>query len=173
VPVSRRFSRLSFPPHHRADAVPVYAPIIFLSRPGPRVLSQCDLDHEMAEANRDLLTKTTTPDRPPSTVDAGVGTQLRSSLDKEEIRTVIRSHLHAVRSCYERRLGQNPALKGRISVIFTIAGDGSIQSSATQSSTMHDSAVEDCLNRAVCGWRFPEPTGGGYVIVSYPFNFIP
>jgi len=115
------------------------------------------------------------PPRPALPVDAGVphGSVLapKGSLDKEFIRDVIRSHISAVRACYESGLSGNLALEGRISYQFTIASDGTVLVSLVQSSTMNDPDVEDCVGREICNWEFPKPLGGGIVIVSYPFNF--
>ncbi len=44
---------------------------------------------------------------------------------------------------------------------------------STKKSTMGNSAVESCINRRFHRFRFPEPKGGGIVIVSYPFIFSP
>ena len=96
---------------------------------------------------------------------------LRGSLDKEVIRAEIRRHLDEVRNCYERRLVRNGSLRGRVSVVFKIASNGQVVASQIQSSTMGDGEVEECVGRAVCGWHFPDPEGGGVVVVSYPFNF--
>jgi hypothetical protein len=31
--------------------------------------------------------------------------------------------------------------------------------------------VEGCIVRQIRRWRFPEPAGGGVVVVDYPFIF--
>jgi outer membrane biosynthesis protein TonB len=95
----------------------------------------------------------------------------KGTLDKEDLRGIIRSHIAAVKACYERELSGHPALEGRISYQFTIASDGTVLVSLVQSSTMNDAKVEDCVGREICNWEFPKPLGGGIVIVSYPFNF--
>jgi len=161
-----------FPPHHSDEAVPVYLPLLFLFRPRPQVLGRCDLDHQTVDTNQDLLIRSA-PVVPVHAVDAGapVPTSPRGSLDKELIRRVIRKNINSIKSCYERQLVRKPSLVGRVSALFTIAGDGTVRTASTQSSTMHDPDVEDCINREICDWRFPEPAGKGYVIVSYPFNF--
>ena len=56
---------------------------------------------------------------------------------------------------------------------FVIAKDGSVASSTTESSTLGTAAVEGCINGRVTRLRFPRPKGGGIVIVSYPFAFLP
>jgi hypothetical protein len=40
-------------------------------------------------------------------------------------------------------------------------------------STLGDRTAEDCVARAVQRVAFPEPEGGGVVIVTYPFVFNP
>ena len=36
---------------------------------------------------------------------------------------------------------------------------------------MNNETVESCLQKKVVRWVFPEPRGGGEVIVTYPFIF--
>ena len=40
---------------------------------------------------------------------------------------------------------------------------------AVASSTLGDPQVENCIAQAVRRWTFPQPEGGGIVIVTYPF----
>jgi TonB family protein len=78
-----------------------------------------------------------------------------------------------IRYCYQRELTKNPTLGGKITVKFTIAKDGTVSSASTKSSTMGNEAVETCINTRFMKFQFPEPKGGGVVIVSYPFIFSP
>jgi TonB family protein len=96
---------------------------------------------------------------------------VRGSLDREIIRRIIRRHINEVKFCYESELTKKVDLAGRVSVQFTIAGGGQVIASVLQSSTMGNVRVESCVVQAVRRWEFPKPTGGGIVIVSYPFNF--
>ena len=89
------------------------------------------------------------------------------------IRGVIREHLHEIKACYEAQLAHTPGLAGRAMVQFTIAATGQVVASALASSTLGNVKVEACLVRAVRAWKFPEPEGGGIVIVTYPFSFTP
>ena len=98
---------------------------------------------------------------------------VRGSLDKEIIRRIIRRHLNEVKFCYEGELARNPELGGRIVVQFTIAGSGRVLASVLQTSTMKNARVETCTVNAVKRWEFPQPVGGGLVIVSYPFVLAP
>ncbi len=95
------------------------------------------------------------------------------ALDKSLIDRVIKRHMNQIRYCYQRELTKNPNLGGKITIKFVIAKDGSVSKASTKKSTMGNSAVESCINRRFHRFRFPEPKGGGIVIVSYPFIFSP
>jgi TonB family protein len=96
---------------------------------------------------------------------------VRGSLDREIIRRIIRRHINEVKFCYESELTKNPTLAGRVSIQFTISGDGQVVASVLQSSSMGNARVESCVVQAVRRWEFPKPERGGIVIVSYPFSF--
>jgi hypothetical protein len=95
------------------------------------------------------------------------------ALDKSLIDAVIKRHMNQIRYCYQRELTKNPNLGGKIVVKFVIAKDGSVSKASTKSSTMANKAVEGCINSRFQRFTFPEPKGGGIVIVSYPFIFQP
>jgi hypothetical protein len=106
-------------------------------------------------------------------VDVGIGAGAavsRGSLDKEIIRRVVRRHVNEVKYCYEKELQHRWNFSGRLSVQFVIAGNGAVASSAVESSTLNNSAVESCVTMAVRRWMFPKPHGGGIVVVTYPFR---
>ncbi len=105
---------------------------------------------------------------------SGVGTAdpiVLGALAKEEIQEVIRRNLAQIRYCYQRELAKNPELEGKVVVKFVIAKDGTVQSASTRSSTLGNAVVETCVNNRFLRMQFPEPAGGGIVIVSYPFLF--
>jgi TonB family protein len=97
--------------------------------------------------------------------------QVQGSLDKEIIRRVVRQHRNEIRYCYEKQLQKNPKLSGTVKVKFTISGTGSVISALVSSSSLKDSSVEQCMTSKIRRWVFPEPKGGGIVVVNYPFNF--
>ena len=99
--------------------------------------------------------------------------RVRGSLDKEIIRRVIAKHINEIKRCYEEVLKANANLSGRAVVQFTIAGTGAVVASAIQESTMDNAQVERCMADAVLSWEFPDPQGGGQVVVSYPFILKP
>ena len=95
------------------------------------------------------------------------------ALDKSLIDAVIKRNMNQIRYCYQRELTKNPNLGGKIVVKFVIAKDGSVSSATTKATTMNSPAVENCINGRFMRFKFPEPKGGGIVIVSYPFIFAP
>lgn len=110
--------------------------------------------------------------------EGGIGTVggdpiILGALDKSLIDAVIKRNMNQIRYCYQRELTKNPALGGKITVKFVIAKDGTVSSATTKTSTMNNPAVENCINGRFMRFQFPEPKGGGIVIVSYPFIFSP
>lgn len=106
--------------------------------------------------------------RPPI-IRPGAGT-VQGSLSKEVIRRIIHRHINEVRHCYEAQLASRPDLKGRVEIQFLISGTGAVQTAAVGSSTLGNLKVENCIANSVRRWTFPQPQGGGVVIVSYPFQ---
>lgn len=95
---------------------------------------------------------------------------VQGSLDKEIIRRVVRQNRGAIKYCYEQELQKNKGLAGRVTVRFTISATGSVVSAVVSDSTLNNAAVERCMTNNIRRWVFPEPKGGGIVIVNYPFN---
>jgi hypothetical protein len=96
------------------------------------------------------------------------------ALDKSLIDRVIKQNFNQIKYCYQRQLPSNPSLSGKIVVKFVISGDGSVFQAKTHSSTMAGGgAVQSCINQRFLRFQFPEPKGGGIVIVKYPFIFSP
>ena len=93
------------------------------------------------------------------------------SLDKEDIRKVIRAHVDEARSCYDAIATTKPAAVGKVMVRFGIAPSGAVETSCLVSSELDDESVDRCLLDMTHAWRFPKPEGGGWVVVSYPFVF--
>lgn len=74
-------------------------------------------------------------------------------------------------ACYKAGLAQDPTLFGRVVVDFVISGSGRVVSATVASDTLAQPAVSACTAIAVKRWKFPNPRGGGDVVVSYPFDF--
>ncbi len=93
------------------------------------------------------------------------------ALDKSVIDRVIKQHLAQIRYCYQKELNKNPGLMGKIVIKFVIAKDGSVSSAKVNSTSMNNPIVENCICQRFMRFQFPQPKGGGIVIVTYPFVF--
>jgi len=110
------------------------------------------------------------PHRPGGPTVRDKGAIVHGSLSKDAIRRVVHSRLNEVKYCYERELASRPDLSGRVSVKFVINGMGAVMNAAATESTLGSAALEMCIAQAVRRWTFPQPVGGGVVIVTYPFQ---
>jgi hypothetical protein len=70
--------------------------------------------------------------------------------------------------CYERRLKQNPSLKGRWRVHFTVQADGGVSGAGAEALERRDTELERCLSEHIeKNWRFGRitmasvPSAGG------------
>lgn len=98
---------------------------------------------------------------------------VQGGLDREVIRRVILSHRAQIRYCYEKQLNKTPDLAGKVLVEFVIGGDGKVTQARAAENTLSDAEVSRCLVSKVRTWTFPQPKGGGVVVVTYPFLFKP
>ncbi len=96
----------------------------------------------------------------------------REERSSRTIARVVDSHTGAIRYAYNRELRKNPALKGKISLRFTIAADGNVTDCRLDESTMNWGPLETALVEMASKWRFP-PIPEGVVTVTYPFVFFP
>ena len=104
-------------------------------------------------------------------IKSGGNPIILGALDKSLIDAVIKRNMSQIRYCYQRELTKNPSLKGKIIVKFVIAANGSVSKASIKSSSMGSKGVESCITGRFRRFKFPEPKGGGIVIVSYPFIF--
>jgi hypothetical protein len=94
---------------------------------------------------------------------------IMGSLSMEIIRRVIRSHRDQIKYCYSKELTRFPNLSGKVSVKFTISPKGYVTQATVSQTTLRNASVERCITQKIRTWKFPEPKGGGIVIVNYPF----
>ena len=105
-------------------------------------------------------------------VDAEPGSpEVQGSLDKEIIRKVVRQHRREIKYCYEKELQKDADLEGDVLVKFTISATGNVVAALIEKDTMNNDAVTSCIQAKIRRWVFPEPKGGGIVVVRYPFEF--
>ncbi|MCB0370366.1 MAG: AgmX/PglI C-terminal domain-containing protein, partial [Bdellovibrionales bacterium] len=92
-------------------------------------------------------------------------------LDRDVIASYIKTQLGQILYCYERQLSANKDLFGKVSVKFTISGNGKVEAQSINDSTLKNNSVEGCMLNKIAAWKFPAPKGGTKVIVTYPFLF--
>ena len=98
-------------------------------------------------------------------------TRIIGGLSQEVVGRYIQRYWAQFKYCYERELTKDPNLYGKVTVTFTIAGNGRVSEASVIQTTMNNANVEECVLRVVRRIRFPTPKGGGEVIVTYPFMF--
>lgn len=98
------------------------------------------------------------------------------TLDKDAIRTAVRSVLGDIKRCYEAALDDNPTLEGRSVVRMTIVtkdGKGKVSDAEIQPNEgdLDAPLMQQCVLQALARADFPPSVDGKDVIVSYPFVF--
>lgn len=93
------------------------------------------------------------------------------SLDPEVIRKVVREHAGQIRWCYENLLTRAPDVSGKLTISWVIDETGTVVKAQAEHE-LHPE-VDACVMSRILSWKFPKPTGGGFVVVSYPFVFKP
>lgn len=94
---------------------------------------------------------------------------IEGGLSKDQIAAVINRHIGEVIYCYEKGLQVQPGLSGRVGVKFVINGSGIVSLANLGSTSLNNAQVEGCILNRLRGWKFPKPSGGVNVKVSYPF----
>ncbi|HQU73309.1 MAG TPA: AgmX/PglI C-terminal domain-containing protein [Calditrichia bacterium] len=92
------------------------------------------------------------------------------SRDPDAITASINKQASSVEYCYQRRAKVNPNLRGRIDLEIQIAANGNVDVVRTVNSTLNDSRLVSCIERAVKRWRFGSVDTGS-VRIRVPFIF--
>lgn len=103
------------------------------------------------------------------TVTSGPAT-VHGGLPREIIERIVRQRLARIRYCHLVALRSNPRLSTRVATRFVIAADGGVKSTAIIRSS-GVKGFDACVLKSLNSLSFPKPTGGGDVVVSYPFVF--
>lgn len=93
------------------------------------------------------------------------------SLSRAEVDAVVKSHLKQIKYCYQKEVQKTPSLTGKLTTRFTISKDGSVGTARVAKSTLENSSVDRCVLKTLFRMNFPQPRGGGHVMVTYPFSF--
>jgi outer membrane biosynthesis protein TonB len=56
-------------------------------------------------------------------------------------------------------------------VTWTIDASGSIADAVVAESGVDNANVEACMLERIRRWKFPEPKGGGVVVITFPWVF--
>jgi Ca-activated chloride channel family protein len=99
--------------------------------------------------------------------------QVVGSLPPSVVERILRQRLGVVRLCYERGLGRDPSLIGRVNVRLVIDQDGKTLSATSAGGNLTDSSVVGCILAAVRTAEFPAPDSPVAVTVTVPFSFHP
>ncbi len=91
---------------------------------------------------------------------------------KNNIQSVVLQRAGAIRACYEAQLQIHDALTGKITVRWTIDQEGRVSDANMTDTSIGNSAVEQCVLRAIRNMRFAKPEGG-ICVVQWPFVFNP
>ena len=108
-----------------------------------------------------------TTDKPP------VG-PVMGSLDKSIIDAKVKEVLPDVKACYDEGVANQPDLTGKVVIKMVIGKDGTVSSAEAnpERTTLDSAEVIECITAQITQVKFPEPNGGGIVIVHYPFALI-
>jgi TonB family protein len=93
------------------------------------------------------------------------------SVEKKDIDYAIKARSGAFQACYQRELQRQPGLAGKVVARFVINTDGTVKAAMIGASTLPSAPVQDCVIKEIRGTTFTPPTGGGTVVVTYPFAF--
>jgi hypothetical protein len=92
-------------------------------------------------------------------------------LSKDVIRAEIQTHNEVVRQCYWDLLAKT-AIEGDLKLRWVIGSDGRVQSTCVAHATPElPRSLVACVAERVAEFRFPPPTCGGIVTVTYPWLF--
>ncbi|MBI5193626.1 MAG: energy transducer TonB [Nitrospirae bacterium] len=103
----------------------------------------------------------------------GEGKVLFKARNRESIKEVLTSYSGSIAFLYRKALRDNPALKGTITVEFTIEPTGKIINARIASSTVNDHEFEDEVLKCIQTWRFPPFPNSGKTVIKYPLDFKP
>jgi hypothetical protein len=103
---------------------------------------------------------------------AGEKRRASGRLPPAVIQCIVRTRYREFRDCYERGLGRDPKLEGRVRVRFVIERDGTVSEIGEADSEFPDPQVLQCVRNGFRALIFPPPDGG-IVTVVYPIRFSP
>lgn len=92
----------------------------------------------------------------------------RWGLTGREIDGVIHAEEEAIEDCYDQA---DDSPSGRMVIGLGIDSEGMVSNASLNSSTLEEGQIEGCVIEILVELEFPEPRGGGVVVIDYPFTF--
>jgi hypothetical protein len=91
--------------------------------------------------------------------------------DRGDIEKAVRSRAATIRACYETQLLPQPDLGGKMTLRWTISGDGTVTNARLIEDGVGNDRVGDCVLRAIHRARFVA-LEAGTCVVQWPFLFL-
>lgn len=107
-------------------------------------------------------------------VPGGGGETYGGNIDRNGIRQVFINNQRALAACYDKALGVDKGLSGKLMLDFDIGEQGRVVRAgvAGDKSTMANDALASCVISKMKTWRFPEPPNKNETVqVLYPLAF--
>jgi len=99
------------------------------------------------------------------------GIIILGAIDRERLIETVEGYEALVTCCYQDALVDDPDLRGRVVVRFTVGKDGRVTKAGIKSTTAENEGLERCLVETFLPVEFQKPVGGGIAIISYPLLF--
>ena len=96
--------------------------------------------------------------------------KVKGNISKGDVYKEINKHMGRIQLCYERELGKNPKLAGKINFEWTIKSNGRVSGVREKSSTLGSAKASKCIKGVIGKMKFVKPKGGDVTIV-FPFIF--
>ena len=97
--------------------------------------------------------------------------KIKGGLSRDQVKRVIDANMDDVTYCYETSLMNTPSLAGKAVFEWKVLASGKVGAVNIKSSTVKSDEIHSCIKSAIKTWKFPQPSGGDAVFVSYPFIF--
>ena len=95
-----------------------------------------------------------------------------TGVSSSELETALQFRVKQAHRCYDNALGQDPTLKGKITVSVRIGANGQVCNAGIASNEMGSQNVGTCVAGYFRNANFPSPKGG-CADVNIPINFVP
>ena len=101
------------------------------------------------------------------------GDKVVGKLTAAQIRATFDRATFELTQCYEGRLAERPRLAGKMVLALTVLATGEVTRVRFTEDALGDGPLAQCILAVATALRFPRPSYGGEVDVTYPLNFEP